>query len=87
MPVGSRVGIAVGGCTGLGDGLGLDGEGLFDILMVGYGVGGRDGRWVGFGRIDGLDDGIPEGLTDGLPGDGLIVGGLVTGFRVGCHVM
>jgi hypothetical protein len=80
------VGMAVGGRTGLADGRCLDGDGLFDLLMVGYGVGGRDGRWVGFGRIDGEEEGFWEGLNVGLPllgrGDGLED----TGRRVGGHV-
>ena len=80
------VGTAVGGRTGLEDGRCLDGDGLFDLLMVGYGVGGRDGRWVGFGRIVGEWEGLWEGLDVGLPllgrGDGLED----TGRRVGGHV-
>ena len=86
MPVGAVVGTPVGGKTGLGEGLGLEGEGLFDRLIVGYGVGIRLGRYVGFGRIDGLYDGLPEGAYDGLPEDGLTVGGFDTGFFVGGNV-
>lgn len=86
LPVGAVVGASVGGGIGLGEGLGLDGEGLFDRFIVGYGVGIRVGRYDGFGRIDGLDDGLPEGMCDGLPEVGLTVGGLDTGFFVGGNV-